>query len=268
MPRRSMGCADIIIRNSFRENMPRQDYSCLLVLTLAVSPCSAAGAQPVEAHGNLALTVVDSAGLAVAGARISVAGRAGFGESDARGRYTLRNVAPGRIALDLQRLGFERKAVVVHILGGRTTAAVITMARAVQSLEPATVSVPGAPARPTRFGEFERRRRSAFGHFITREEIEQRNSVNFTDLLRVVPGVRILAGFGQSGVRLRGARCPPHVWIDGTPAGAGEFNLDALPLQTVEGVEVYSGVSNVPAELMAGRARGRCGVIVVWTRVN
>lgn len=249
--------------------MRRQDFVLLPMLAaVAALPSVTAKAQPGEARGDLLVSIVDSSGVAVAGVRIVLGGRAGYGESDAGGQYRIRGIQAGRVALDLQRLGFQRKTVEVEVFGGRTVETVITMAMAVQPLEPATVSAAVAPRRAARFAEFERRRSSAFGHFLTREEIERRHSVSFTELLRMVPGVRVVTGFGRASIRLRGARCPPHVWIDGTPAGAAEFNLDALPLETVQGVEIYSGISNVPAELMAGRARGRCGVIVVWTRVD
>src|SRR4029453_18508221 len=34
----------------------------------------------------------------------------------------------------------------------------------------------------------------------------------------------------------------------------------------VEGIEVYSGISQVPPQFMGSRGLGSCGVIVVWSR--
>lgn len=253
------------------ENMRRQGLFWLgfLVAVTATYPLIAIEAQSAEKYGNITGFVRDSSGQAIARVRITVPGTNRQSESDEQGHFRLRLVAAGRAMIELQRFGFLRKTTDVLVHGGRTTEVVIVLAAVAQSLAPARISAAAAPPQPTgRFAEFDRRRSGAFGHFITREEIERQHAMHFTDILRLIPGVRIAAGFAQSGVRLRGARCPPHVWIDGTPAGAAEFNLDAIPLQTVQGVEVYSGVATVPAELMAGRARGRCGVIVVWTRIN
>lgn len=241
----------------------------LLAAVTAACPLIAIEAQSAEKYGEVAGFVRDSSGKAIAGVRITMPGITRQAESDERGHFRLHHVAAGRAVLELQRIGFLRKTTDVIVQSGRTTEVAIVLTAVALSLPPAQIAATATPPKPSgRFAEFDRRRSSAFGHFITRDEIERQHAMHFTDILRLIPGVRIAPGFAQSGVRLRGARCPPHVWIDGTPAGAAEFNLDAIPLETVQGVEVYSGVATVPAELMAGRMRGRCGVIVVWTRID
>lgn len=75
-------------------------------------------------------------------------------------------------------------------------------------------------------------------------------------------------------VRLGGARlsrapvgergpvdCPPQVYIDGIP-WAGP--IDEITLRDIEGIEVYRGAAEVPAEF-AGSNAG-CGVIALWSR--
>ena len=122
---------------------------------------------------------------------------------------------------------------------------------------------------------YERRERGS-GDFFTRLEIEERNPVEFTDLLRRVPGV-VLTQNGFS-VQIRFSRAmrglgggggcsSPLIYLDGAfIGGAGDYvNLDNLvrPDQ-VEGIEVYKGPSQVPPQFnMTGSA---CGVIVIWTR--
>lgn len=240
-----------------------------LAAVLTMLSGSTAAAQPVIAEGAIAGIVRDSMGIGVAGARITIAGSGRRVESDDRGRFHLPTVAGGWATLELHRIGFQTKTAYVMVGAGQTAEVVVILAPVARELAPQLVIASRRPVRSTgRFAEFNRRRDSGLGHFITRQQIERQHAVHFTDLLRQIPGVRIATGFAQSGVRLRGAKCPPHVWIDGTPAGVAEFNLDAIPPQTVEGVEIYSGVATVPAELMAGRARGQCGVIVVWTRVD
>ena len=60
-------------------------------------------------------------------------------------------------------------------------------------------------------------------------------------------------------------KCAPLVWLDGFPATAGEFDLDALNPYIVEGIEVYLGIATVPPEFRWVRGGGSCGAIVIWT---
>jgi TonB family protein len=71
---------------------------------------------------------------------------------------------------------------------------------------------------------------------------------------------------GSNIVRMRGRRCDPLVWFDGQPLVGGFPDLDAISPESIEGIEIYSGVATIPPELMGPRDAGGCGVIVVWTR--
>lgn len=122
---------------------------------------------------------------------------------------------------------------------------------------------------------YERRERGS-GDFFTRSEIEERSPVEFTDLLRHLPGVVLTQNDFSVQIRFSramrslggGTGCSsPLIFLDGALiGGAGDYvNLDNLvrPDQ-VEGIEVYKGPSQVPPQFnMTGSA---CGVIVIWTR--
>jgi len=110
-------------------------------------------------------------------------------------------------------------------------------------------------------GDFAGRRRSRPGTFFDREEIESRHLGRFSDLLRVVPGARIVPDgpYGYT-VRLRGG-CRPTLVVDGMKLLTEEGMDDILPPGDLEAVEVYHGAS-VPAEF----GSSPCGAIVVWTR--
>ena len=121
-----------------------------------------------------------------------------------------------------------------------------------------------------RLSGFYARSQGKSGHFIGRERLGRLTSHRFTDLLREVPGVRFgMVGRGGSQertIRLRGANCAPTVFFDGLPASAGEYELDAIDLGTVEGVEIYNGLATIPAVFLAPRGTERCGVIAIWSR--
>ena len=67
----------------------------------------------------------------------------------------------------------------------------------------------------------------------------------------------------DSAISARGG-CIPTLWIDGQRAPGME--IDAIPLNDIEGIELYNGLSTTPAEFWQGNTP-QCGTIVVWSRV-
>lgn len=150
-----------------------------------------------------------------------------------------------------------------------------------------------AERNPTLAGFYYRKQRG-MGHFITRDEIRDRNAQHVADLLLTVPGVRMRPGRRGGGWMIYMGRaiagadgaCPSQVFVDGilmnrrirrvrpgvgaSPAARSfdedtDFTLDEIVSPTIlEGIEVYSGISSVPAEFV--NADSRCGVVLIWTR--
>jgi outer membrane receptor protein involved in Fe transport len=120
-----------------------------------------------------------------------------------------------------------------------------------------------------KMADFERRRASGRGTFITREDVERRNPLTLADLLRVARGltVRSVGGrtelrFARANARLVGPDCPPEIWIDGVRAF--DATVDEVHPEEVEGVELYRGLGQIPAEYLS-RSSG-CGLVLIWTR--
>lgn len=127
---------------------------------------------------------------------------------------------------------------------------------------------------------FQQRLETGLGIYITREEVERRNPMFVTDLLREVQGLAVTgSGIGSRPVvemaRSVGKNCATQIWVDGfllnrrtvTLAGvrAADFRIDdAVSPASVEGIEIYRGLSTVPAEFLNPDAE--CGVIAIWTR--
>lgn len=232
---------------------------------LALGPMSL-HAQDPEARGTIAGVVRDSSGGGIAGAEITIAGTGRRAHTNPRGEFRLTNVPTGTLTVGVRRLGFipTVRSLEVGPNGAATMTVIVTPLA--QSL--AAVIVRG----DRRFedhgrlaGFYQRRSRSSGGHFITRHQIDQRNPAQVTDLFRSVPGARIYSSTFTNVVRFRGMRCAPLVWLDGFPATAGEFDLDALDPYVIEAIEVYLGVATVPPEFRWVRGGGSCGAIVIWT---
>ena len=233
--------------------------------TLALAP-ALLRAQDAVPRGTVSGVVRDSSGAGIAGAEISVAGTGLRAHTNDQGEFRLTNVPAGTVAVGVRRLGFVPVVANVVIAGNEAAVVSVIVAPLAQSL--AAIIVRG----DRRFedygrlaGFYQRRSRSSGGHFITREQIDQRNPAQLTDLFRNVPGARIHSSTFNNVVRFRGMRCAPLVWLDGFPATAAEFDLDALDPYIVEGVEVYLGVATVPPEFRWVRGGGSCGAIVIWT---
>ena len=56
------------------------------------------------------------------------------------------------------------------------------------------------------------------------------------------------------------------VYLDGAPLALAntKFDVNGIGLDHVAAIEVYAGVSNIPARY--NRTSGGCGVVLIWTR--
>jgi TonB family protein len=246
--------------------MRRPYVVAFLGLAVGTLGPSSLRAQDTTPRGTVAGVVRDSSGVGIAGAEISIAGTNLRAHTNAVGQFRLTNVPAGTVTVGVRRLGFLPAVASIEIGPNEAAAMAVIVTPLAQAL--ATVVVRG----DRRFedhgrlaGFYQRRARSSGGHFITRDQIEQRNPGQTTDLFRSVPGARIYSSTFNNVVRFRGMRCAPLVWIDGFPATAGEFDLDALDPYIIEGIEVYLGVATVPPEFRWVRGGGSCGAIVIWT---
>lgn len=207
--------------------------------------------------------VRDSAGTPIAGAEVRVAQTGYTARSDERGEFLLMGLYPGRHAIHVRRLGFRPESTSVGI-GAESPGPLVLQLRPIAAQLPAVVVTRRRVRHTGRLaGFFERLESGTSGQFLTRDMIDLGNTRTLTNLLQRIPGVEVVRG-GQ--VRLRGRRCGPLVWLDGTEMPAGEVNLDTFAPQSLEGVEVYMSSMNAPARYQGTRDNGACGTIILWSR--
>ncbi len=100
------------------------------------------------------------------------------------------------------------------------------------------------------------------GHYITREEVDEHTPMNISDMLRAVPGVRVVLGIARPNTILLRGGCVPRVVLDGLLL-SGPVEIDnLLTTRDIDGIEVYHGAS-API-LYTGETT--CGVIMLWSR--
>lgn len=177
-----------------------------------------------------------------------------------QGLFVFPAVQPGMYTIEISRIGYETLRDSLEIEANTELRMLVKMSVLAVELEPITVT---AWVRTGQMAGFYERRRTGLGTYITREDIEARNPLYVSDLLRTTPGVRVvpLASRGGGDVRLRGG-CRPEVFVDGVLTAGGLAIDDFLGVQDVEAIEVYRG-PETPAQFKAGS----CGAVVVWTRV-
>jgi hypothetical protein len=222
-----------------------------------------------QSVGAISGTIKDSTGIPIPGVEVVLLQVRGVVYSDSLGVFRFANISPGKRQLHFRRLGFSPKSNDADISEGQTLALAVVLEPYATEIEGMTVEE--ATRRHQVLSDFYDRSSRGFGHFVTREQIEKRNPMNLSDMMRMIPGARLVPLRGGSQATLRfsraqGARdCPPQYWVDGVKAW--NLNIDDIVPQDVEGIEVYSGASTVPPQFNTREGTTICGVVLIWTRI-
>jgi hypothetical protein len=228
-----------------------------------------ASAVSAQSVGAISGTIRDSTGAPIPGVEVVVASTRAHARSDSTGLFRFAGVPAGKRELSFRRLGFEPKTVSAVVPLGETIAVAVVLAPFAAEIEGMTVEE--VSRRRQMLSDFFDRSARGFGHFITREQIEKRNPMNLSDMMRMIPGARLLPNRNGGTATLRFARatmgrdCPPQYWVDGVKTYA--LNIDDIIPQDVEGIEVYSGASTIPPQFNTREGTTICGVVLIWTRV-
>lgn len=197
-------------------------------------------------------------------------------EADSAGWFALQAPMNGRYRLFADRLGYgEVVSDTLDVAAGRSTAVEIRMTPKPVELDAVVVS---AERRRLKLAEkgFYQRRDNAMGYFIDAERIVEEKPSRATDLLRNIPGLRLMwsdelhadvvgarRGFGWSG-----AFCPMRIVLDGWPLeGSEALGIDHFvsPAEII-GVEVYPNAGGAGAPVRYRGPESYCGIIMIWTR--
>jgi len=205
-------------------------------------------------------------------------------ETDSIGafEFEVRNVSA--VQIDVRRLGYKANKMPLLHFDDRTFFQVeVRLAPDAILLAPLEITAWSLPQPSAVLESFRERLRIGNGVFITREQIEARQPTRVADLLREVPGVivtssgtgsraSVMIGRAQASAQMSG--CEAQIWVDGflmnRRTGLGrtvvaDFRIDdVVSPMSVEGIEIYRGLSTVPPEFLNPDAV--CGVIAIWTR--
>ena len=203
-------------------------------------------------------TVTGETGQPLPGVQLRVLETAATARTDSSGRFSMTGLPAGTQLLEAKRVGYRIVQQPVQLMARRDAPTAVQLRRIV-SLDSVLVV-----ARRSRYREFERNRRNAFGRFLTDEDIEKRHPIETTDLVRNLPGFRIVGSgvdakvySGRSAGSLSGRPCETNVVIDNMQ----HQDINWLDPSDIGAMETYAGLGSAPMQYDSA-----CGVIVIWTK--
>ncbi len=199
------------------------------------------------------------------GSRVELVGTDIVALTNDKGEFTMRNLPSGSKVLLARHLGFGAETAPVDLSSREQKRVTIKLPKFVAIMDPVLVTARRSAALD-RIG-FSQRKKSGVGYYIGPERLENMHPNSVTNILRMVPGLRVR--YGPEGDVVSSSR--------GGGRGCVQYFLDDMPYtemtpgdinQFVTGgevvaVEVYQD-TNTPAQYM--HAGTSCATIVLWTR--
>ena len=210
--------------------------------------------------------VLEGGSASNAGSRVQLVGTEAVALTNEKGEFTLRNLPSGSRVLLARRLGWGAETVPVDLSAREPKQVTIKLPKFVAIMDPVLVTARRS-AGLDKVG-FSRRKKSGFGYYLDPEQIQRMHPNRVSDILRVVPGLRV--NYTPEGDVVSSARGP-------TGSGCVQYYVDDMPWLSAEpgdvnafvngsevvGVEVYQS-GNTPAQY--SRAMQDCTTILLWTK--
>jgi hypothetical protein len=183
------------------------------------------------------------------------------------GTFMLSGLPAGTQALEARYVGYAPKRVAVDLASNATRAVTVTLDERADVLDQVTVYGKTTRRRGDING-FIQRRQTGVGRFYTRADIDKMHPFEFTDIMRRVPGIKLVptSYFDYTILSSRGAGsssggCQPSIYIDGARLIDDTALNGLLRPDAIAGMEVYAGPSEAPPQY----SYGDCGSILIWT---
>lgn len=251
-----------------------------------------AGDRGAAVTGRVIGTIVDRTTLdPVSNALVTVGEHPFRGISDGGGRFTLDDVRAGSRTLRVQHVAYGDTEARFLMPDDGTLEVQVRLDPAVLPVEPIEVVIVGVRShRLEMAGFFDRRdwnERLGLGHYVTRADVEARGPARVSHMLAEIPRLDIVrancfsARCGFPVMAASSATCGQlrqvggeyvigaSVYIDGrrmrVATGGAVTGVDDFVMPgDVAGIEVYTGVGDLPGEFADVNAQ-RCGAVVIWT---
>ena len=236
-------------------------FACQFLVLALVVPLPAS--LVAQSSGSIAGNTIDAqTGRPIVGASVTIPTLSRSVISDDAGHFLHSTLDAGSYVVQVHALGYIPSAKAFDIATGQSITHTFQLTTVPSVLPNVVVKGGHSASVGRRFEDFERRRAQGRGQFLTRAQIQSRSAINVSDLLQTMRGIRTdCVGFTCRVETSRSAHgCAPAYFVDGRMSST--FG-PTTPVKDIQGVEVYLGPSETPAEYL-GPESG-CGVIALWT---
>jgi hypothetical protein len=210
--------------------------------------------------------VLNKYGQPIAGARVELQNTGAATKTREDGQFTLDSLPSGTQTLEIRQLGFSPTEVAVELSQQSPQSVTVKMGEYVPVLN--TMRVTATRERGLSDVGFADRKRSGMGYYLDADQLKMRQTTQFSDMLRTVPGIRVQpAGDGTNVVtssRDATGGCVTF-YVDGSPwqqMTPGDLDTYVRP-EEVAALEVYSGATAPPQFQQPGQSG--CTTVVIWT---
>jgi hypothetical protein len=234
--------------------------------------------------------VADSGKRPIVGAEIALGSPPRLARTDAAGRFSLGDLTAGTVAIRVRAVGFKPLDIEATIGPHDTADVEFSLSAAPQQLPTLVVKEKPPPPFSAKMEVFEQRRRLGFGTFLSRAELVKWQDQPASITIRRIANLRLIArppecggGFAaasgrsgqmrpQCGGYLLPYACYMAIYLDGmqwwVPGFSGDPppDIDQFRVDQLQGMEVYRGPGELPAELQ--QTGSICGAVVLWTRTG
>lgn len=215
--------------------------------------------------------VRDSLGHPIMLASISVDSTERRATSSDSGQFMFRGLPPGHVGFHVLRIGYEPLAFVLDLPADSTLHIEIRL-HGTALLNTVVVRSDARSPRLAKTGFYDRQR-TAFGQFLTPEQVASSIVVNPSELLTAFHGINVECGTAAAhatgGGCLVAPKYAPCLWlfVDGTYSNA---SLDEITARDqIVAVEFYDLPAKVPSELQGPEQSGHlCASLAVWTKLK
>jgi hypothetical protein len=229
------------------------------LVAICLAAASSVGAQGTA---GIAGTLRDRTSLQpLAGAAVSVLATTFSVRTDTAGRFSGSGLKGGVYVMQVRAIGYGPGSWIIELAEGETLSILIEMESAI-TLQGVTVEAPSWQQRG--LAGFEERRQRGRGVYLTEASIGKTNPARLADILRSVPGIRLICRYSGCRIRMARSECQPDFFLNGLPAN-NSTSLDMSPLGIV-GIEIYRTITETPMDFLRGN--NTCGTIAIWTRTG
>jgi hypothetical protein len=247
------------------------DASSLRRVALVALACVAMHGRvsPAQTPAVLSGRVIDRASAAsVRGATVSIVGSTRAVVTDSTGRFRFDAFPVGSSRILVRSFPYRPFELTVVASTNELVRVTIELDSSDAKSEPRNLPTMTVNAEPQasnyRLLDFNRRRITGRGQYLTDEQIKRSGAASLADATRGMRGVEMTCN-GNEWCHIHMVRapknCAPQFVVDGR---VDNMFGPTTPIRDIVGLEVYTGPSDVPGEF-AGTGAG-CGVIVMWTR--